>query len=370
MASSTTPEFQDTTCTSVRAVIVEDVDDDEYCSPQTTTHAPSESQSKNQLYPWKKLIKNDIFCSRIIIIPPAFFILFLCISYTISTLLQLKLDNYWCDINLTLAEIRQHSREIGASRGVEDQCWELSGIRSSSMLWLRQSYGYEWIDIKQDPSPMFRFTLLLIMSIVLTILIIYYIILLVIDVINYRNGTLSTPITLKLQKSVGISTHPSKQNCCKQLLIYFTMVTNWFGETFTIDSRNWILFKVFAEIFEIAFQTLALWAYNGTPIIVFESNPVYLAYEERFIKIFAIFLFSNCISCTILWSFYAFKPKLCHGLLFQLLLVFVDVIFDIFYVFFPLIVVITMNENEDTQGQEFLVSLASLESTNLLSTCS
>ena len=106
-----------------------------------------------------------------------------------------------------------------------------------------------------------------------------------------------------------------------------------------MDTGKWCLLMIFREIFEISLQTQALLIYNGTNI--FDKNNVYLANEPRYIKVFAIFLFSNCTTCGILWLFYAFKPKLCYGLLFELILYCLDAIFDIFYAIFPFIIVFT-----------------------------
>ena len=134
------------------------------------------------------------------------------------------------------------------------------------------------------------------------------------------------------------------------------------------------LLKVIGEIFEILTQTVALWAYNGT-ILFIETSTLYLAIEPKFIKLFVTFLFLNCISCTLLWIFYAMKQKLCFGLLFQLLLVTIDVLFDSFYAFFPIVIIIVnyhnmYNEDQYVSNngfQNFLVSLASLNTENPLS---
>ena len=115
-------------------------------------------------YPWKKLLTNSIFCSRIIIIAPALFVLFLCICYTISSLLQLRLDDYWCNNNaLTLKQIRDHSMEIENPEGVIGECWAFTEVNNDDLLFSRQSYGYEWV---YDASAIFRFCLLLILSII------------------------------------------------------------------------------------------------------------------------------------------------------------------------------------------------------------
>ena len=298
-------------------------------------------------YPWRKLLKNETFCSRIIIIPPAFFILFLCICYTISSLLQLELDDYWCDDQVTLQDIRRHSMNEGLPLGVEDQCWALGDVRDQNLLWSRQSYGYHWI---YNARTISRFCLLLTTTIILTILIVYYLIQLVIDIRKYRKGALS----IKIEQA------PNKVSNWKRLLI---KVVEWESRTFRMDSGNWIILKVIGEVFEILMQSQALWAYNGTPII--NTETLYLAIEEKFIILFAVFLFLNCVACAVLWLFYAFKPKLCHGLLFKLLLVFVDVLFVSFYAFFPILTILG-NKNNDSDPS-FLVSLASLETDNSLS---
>ena len=320
----------------------------------TTTQ--SRSQSKKSLYSWKKLIFNRIFCSRIIVIPPALFILFLCICYTISSLLQLRLDNYWCDSTITLQQIRDHSMQQGLSGGIRNECWGVSDIRNFKLLWSRQSYDYEWI---YDSTSIFGLSMLLTLTIVLAIFVIYFVFNLIIDIIKYRKGTLSVPNKAK-SNAVGIRGSRLQQSPCKKVFI-------WYRQNCAVDSANWIIMKVMGEIFEILTQTVALWAYNGTSIT--QTSTIYLAYEKQFVYIFTIFLFLNCVLCTALWLFYALQPKLCHGLLFQLLLVSIDTIFDIFYAFFPMIPIIVNNQNEEESYQNILVSLASLESGTLLSTC-
>ena len=327
--------------------------------------SPSKSQSKTSAsYPWKKLLTNKIFWSRIILIPPAIFLLFLCISYTISPLLHLKLDNYWCDDEINLQKIRDHSIQHGYSKGIMGECWDTSAITRDQNLWSRQSYNYEWT---YDSSAISRFSMLFMITSILSMLIIYYITQLIIDAIKYRNGTLST-----------LNNHPnarrnrvnmSRQNCFRELHKYYMSIHKWYGKKCAVDTANWILLKVSGEVFEILTQTIALWAYNGTAIIA--TSTLYLAIEQKFIQLFGIFLFLNCASCTVLWFFYAIKQKLCYGLLFQLLLVSIDVLFDTFYAFFPMLIIMANNDDEDEYDangyQNFLVSLASLNTDNKLS---
>ena len=177
-------------------------------------------------YPWKKLLKNETFCARILIIPPAIFILFLCICYAISSLLQLRLDNYWCDDQVTLSEIREHSMKEGLSGGIYDQCWDISAIRNNELLWRRQSYGYSWVFNAQNIS---RSIPLFIVAVFLAILIIYYAVQLIMDIKKYRKGRLF----IKIKKERD----QNKLSCFKKCLI---MYIKWSSRTFGVDTGKWI----------------------------------------------------------------------------------------------------------------------------------
>ena len=117
-------------------------------------------------------------------------------------------------------------------------------------------------------------------------------------------------------------------------------IYKWYRKYFPMDSGLWCIKKLSSEIFEVFLQTTALLYYNG--YILFsssESTEVTLALKPKYIKLFTGFLSCNCICVCITWLFYAFKPMICHGFIFSLVLYTMDVIFDIFYTLFPLMVV-------------------------------
>ena len=127
---------------------------------------------------------------------------------------------------------------------------------------------------------------------------------------------------------------------------------------FQVDSGLWCAKKLAIEIFEIVVQTVALLYYNGY-ILLSSGDEVTLAYQPKYIKLFAIFLSMNCIFACIVWLFYALKPLICHGFVFAVVLYTTDVIFDIFYTLFPLIVVFQATPS-------ILVALASLQTDDQL----
>ena len=199
----------------------------------------------------------------------------------------------------------------------------------------------------------------IILSTILIIIVILSITLLSIDIIKYRKGRIATNTKKQKKINMGFTVQANKFSASYgyELILSFLI---WYKKEFGLDTGKWIARKILLEIIEIILQSQALLLYNGS--YIFNRNTVYLAYDSEYIILFSCILLLNCTFCGILWLFYAFKPKVCHGLLFQLILCFIDVIFDLFYALFPLIVVISNDEDSN-----ILVSLASLQTGNTLS---
>ena len=184
--------------------------------------------------------------------------------------------------------------------------------------------------------------------------IIFYLLRLIADIKAYRKRKLSGK-TEHYDKRCLLKTQKSISKIINDIRIY-----NWYKGHFKTDSGLWCIKKLSSEILEILVQTAALLYYNG--YILFsssESNEVALAYKPKYVKLFTMFLSINCIFVCIIWSFYAFKPLICHGFIFSLVLYSMDVIFDMFYTLFPLMVV-----TQETQS--FGVALGYLQTDDQL----
>ena len=199
------------------------------------------------------------------------------------------------------------------------------------------------------------FSLLTILSI---IIIIYCIILLIIDIINHRKGTIG--LSIKSQEIIIKHNANLPDTIISKIYELITKISKWYHIQFGLDTGLWVIVKICFEIIEILLQSQALLLYNG--VYIFDRNDVYLAYDSGYIIAFATVLCLNCLLCGILWLLYAFKPKICHGFSFDSAIFIVDIIFDLFYTIFPLIVVLSVDEDSD-----IFVSLASLQIENTLS---
>ena len=181
------------------------------------------------------------------------------------------------------------------------------------------------------------------------------------DIKSYHDGKLGQKSQhrklLKGQKKIHRTTKSNlfADNC---IIRQIKVIRKLWNKYFEVDSGWWCAKKLAIEIFEIFVQTVALLYYNGY-ILLSSEDEVALAYQPRYIKLFAIFLSMNCIFSCIVWLFYAFKPLLCHGFVFAVVLYTTDVIFDIFYTLFPLIVVFQATPS-------ILVALASLQTDDQL----
>ena len=228
---------------------------------------------------------------------------------------------------------------------------------NETLLWGEESYTYTW-DINANSG---RFSGFLLLCIVMVILIIIYVWGFIVDITAYRRKKLGQT---KMYSKSGCMTKTNnliiklvKSDCC--IVNFIRKIITWYWTKFEVDTGFWIAQKCSAEMFEIFIQTTALLYYNGY-ILFSSSNEVALAHKPQYIKLFAIFLSMNSIFVCIIWLFYAFKPLICHGFVFQLVLYSLDVIFDIFYALFPLIMVAQ-------ESADFEVALGYLQTDDPLS---
>ena len=229
-------------------------------------------------------------------------------------------------------------------------CFALKKV-DQTQLWFTKSnsYDYTW-DVLPNLGRFFGFFLI---CIIFFISIIIYLLKLIADVKAYRKRKLQGKAEyygmgclLRTQKNINKIINNNK-------------IWKWYRKHFKVDSGLWCVKKISSEIFEVFIQTVALLYYNGYILFSSESNQVTLAYRPKYIKLFTIFLSINCIFACIIWLFYAFKPLICHGFIFSLVLYSMDVIFDFFYTLFPLIVV-----SQESPG--FLVALGNLQTDDQL----
>ena len=197
------------------------------------------------------------------------------------------------------------------------------------ILWSTDSYDYTW-DVHPNLSRFFGF---LFICIIFALLIILYLFRLCFDVISYRKKKLGGK-----KEYNGMGCLLKTQKCIIKVLSS-NKILKLYRRIFKLDSGWWCIKRLFSEILEISIQTTALLYYNGYILLPSADSEVALAYKPKYIKLFTVFLSCNCIFVCTYWLFYAFKPLVCHGFIFSLVLYSTDVIFDIFYTLFPLIVV-------------------------------
>eukprot|EP01083_Nonionella_stella_P032660 89381_1 len=127
------------------------------------------------------------------------------------------------------------------------------------------------------------------------------------------------------------------------------------------DTTGWVIRVIVSEIVEITIQTQALLLYNGYNVLdPHNKRDIYRANNSDFIVIFAAILAFNCVVSGILWCVYALVAKYCHGLLFKLVLFWVDLCSDLLYTMFPFIMILFDKYNLDKTN--ILVLLAQLNS--------
>ena len=226
-------------------------------------------------------------------------------------------------------------------------------------LWSPSTYGY---DIDDSCAAVVKCGMFAVLTISYLVCIVRNFIILTQDIVQYYHQTLGKKYyktKIMRQPNPAKSWNINTNICCR--------IVKWYRKTFRIDSGLWVAWAILRETFEIFVQSQALLSYNGSYLSSQnnkDNDTVSLAYESKYIKLFAVFLLLNCVTCGILWMFYAFKPLFCHGLIYQLILHCCDALFDIFYALFPLMVV--FNSTDTSISDYRLVSLAALQTDTLL----
>eukprot|EP01084_Bolivina_argentea_P256440 431760_1 len=299
------------------------------------------------------LFQNQTFWSRILILFIILFLWLLCCIYTLAQILKLTLSNYLCP-SKTLQEIHEHSIINNLPKGDQSEtnsCWRAKQFTvNDAALWSNASYGADW---DFNMFAIGKNIAFFILSALFLICIIQTIIVLVADIIRYRKHKLGKwyyEKQLKKQRKSKLK----KTHWYSFMMSPIHKLLNWQKRNWIVDSGNWIVFSICREMFEIILQSQALLLYNG--INIFNWYEVFLANEQKYIQLFAIFIFLNCITSGILWICYAFNPIFCHGLMFEYILYSCDAIFDVFYALYPLIIVLS-----STDASSFTIAVASLQ---------
>eukprot|EP01083_Nonionella_stella_P054263 143307_1 len=132
------------------------------------------------------------------------------------------------------------------------------------------------------------------------------------------------------------------------------------------DTSGWVIRCVISELLELSIQTQALLLYNGYNIWDPNSEKnIYLANQSYFIVLFAAILAFNCLGSGVLWLGYALVAKYCHGLLFKLLLFWVDEFSDLLYTLFPFIMILFDDYNHDKWNTRVLLAQLNTDSTSI-----
>eukprot|EP01083_Nonionella_stella_P126661 383459_1 len=317
----------------------------------------NQSTTQQKPPPYISLITNEYFLARLLTLCFTIFLFILSLSYTIGQALSLEFETPFCE-KKTADQVAEHSSDNQLNEGDSNGCWSTKRfLKNQDLLWSTENF----IGVPQSIG--FTFIAFLLVTLLFAIFFVWYIYQLVIDIKKYRseelgvNSPATNPKSAILSLSPRVSSAVQKNRCCGFLSSASEKALALYQKVFFTDSGWWIVKKLLTELFEIWVQTTALLYYNGGYTLFGSSRDgeeVVLALKHQYIVLFAAFLSSNCIFCCIIWLFYAFKPLLCHGLVFEVVLYSLDIVFDVFYTLFPLIVVAQSNNT-------LLTALAALQ---------
>eukprot|EP01084_Bolivina_argentea_P009956 18574_1 len=297
-------------------------------------------------------LNSRTFIFRLIVICITTFLLILCVSYSCAQLLSLQLSDYWCK-ETTLAQIRDNSIKHGLPHGDGESCWKIKDKSVDyDLLWSTKSYGYQ---LQFNAARIAQFILFVILSLIYLIFLCIDIKLVCQDIICHQKLSLGTD--KNNNRSINSSKPSDSQEsngCCKRLMTNCCSIVKtshaWYKQKFQTDTVGWCTKWIVKEFVEICIQTQAMLVYNG-----YGDKGDNLALEAKYIIIFSVFLCINSVITGMLWLCYVFKPKLCYGLTFEILLNANDIIVDIFYAAFPFIIFVSYDNSN------VLTGLASLE---------
>ena len=341
---------------------------------------------------------NVDFCIFFIVFGLCIFLGIICILYGFGQINELVLSNYWCD-KKDLDTIRQHSIEFQLNQGTSEGCWKSTQFTVDTSALFESSRAY-------STTPNFQ-TLNIIKCAIWLLYGIWFIWMASVFISHFLSHTICGNIWCKSTNSENqnvteieladvissktrskitqgkisqphvsptttgsVRRKSSFRACCpccfclphnNKVLEYigdtYFLYLTWYRTHFGEDTRNWFILLSLRELMEITLQTFAAYQYNGLNIV--SPNEVLLAFHPNEVKLFCLLLCINCILTGILWLFYVFCHKLCHGMFFKQLIFFIDTIFDTFYALFPIIIVSNQN------GFNWKMAVAALKSPNV-----
>ena len=323
----------------------------------------------------------------------------ICLLYGFGQINELVLSNYWCD-KKDLSTIRQHSVENELNYGTNEGCWkskyftvdtsalfDISRVYSTSpdfqsfnvircTIWLSYGIWFIWIasvfmahllantifgniccNTVNDLPNITKIELADVVSSKSR------------SKITHGSEIMNQPPVAPTTTNVHNKRKSSFHACCpccfclpkdNKILEYigdkYFQYRAWYRIYFGEDTRNWFILLLLRELMEITLQIFAAYQYNG--LNIFSPNDVVLAFGPTEVKLFCLLLSINCIIMGILWLFYVFCHKSCHGIFFKQLIFVTDTIFDTFYALYPIIVISNQN------GFNWKMAVAVLRSTN------
>eukprot|EP01083_Nonionella_stella_P016088 44970_1 len=342
--------------------------------------SPPSIDTKHHIqFKWYKFCTTSEFLGRILLLVLSFILLILSTAYCMGQWYDstLKLITH-CD-GKDITDIYEHSYHSGLQDNGEvklnhssqwgwtnEPCWTTKTRETNTNdLWYSNVYSAYVVEHPVNVQSI-AFGLI---SVYCLCIIVYNIHSLITDVISASGNKLHTTSKrykdfMDNQKRTNNVTPPKVDSWCTRKC---RIVVGLWDKYMSHDTTGWVVKGIMSEICEIVVQTNALFLYNGYNILDPQNKQnIYLANQPHFIIIFAAILSFNCLASGMLWCSYALMTKYCHGLLFKLLLFCVDQLSDLFYIFFPFIMIIFDDYNADIDSSNVLVLLAQLNTTSAL----
>eukprot|EP01084_Bolivina_argentea_P236900 398272_1 len=247
--------------------------------------------------------------------------------YAIGQLLTLKLDDYFCSPK-TLDEIHKHSIENNLNEGEPRSCWTTNHYESDQEKTFNAGYMTAYVaELDLSSANIFYCIMFLLISLYLLILFMYFIIAFINDCCSNK---------------VFIETSPKYQTYKSYHCNYLHSWIVWYRTNFNVDQQYWIIQTMHQQLLKLTIESIVFLQYGGTQnsiLYAFHSssdNEIISAQKHQNLILFAVFLALNFIFTAILWFCYIYKYTFCHGRFFYGLLFIFAVIFEIFYIVFPL----------------------------------
>eukprot|EP01084_Bolivina_argentea_P290836 499700_1 len=321
-----------------------------------TINALQKLDTSNHLSIFQIIMNSKYMYSRIFIILFTILLFMLSFFYAIAQILNVRLNLVvLCNEPKTNDEIWQYNSKRNSLKAQiqglpQDPCMTSRSIYiDEGRLWNTNSYLHEWTPIN------IRFVAFICLCIYCLVIIIFALYTLITDTMLMKRHLLHT----KSRKYSSYMIHNSaattnkntkKKNTLKKGMEIFGSNILSFVNKFKVDTGYWVVLTFLYEIFEFSLQSINLSIYNGYNLFDPDhTRDIYLATKPIFIKIFSIFIMFNCFSSGIVWIFYVFRAKTCHGYTFKMFIFFVDQLSDLLYSIYPFIIIMadTFNTNND-----------------------